>query len=45
MNGISDWLQRNISKIVIAPSVAATLMFIYGFIGWTVYISFTKTRF
>ncbi len=44
MGSVCDWLQRNIPKIVIAPSVAATLMFIYGFIGWTVYVSFTKSK-
>jgi len=30
-------------KIVIAPSFAASLFFVYAFIGWTVYISFTRS--
>ncbi|MBL1240932.1 MAG: sugar ABC transporter permease [OCS116 cluster bacterium] len=41
---MSSWLQKHISKIVIAPSFAIILVFVYGFIGWTVYISFTKTK-
>ncbi|MBK1664346.1 ABC transporter permease [Rhodospirillum rubrum] len=36
-------LDRLIPKLVIAPSFAAALLFVYGFIGWTVYISFTKS--
>lgn len=44
MKGMFDWLQRNTPKIVVAPSVAATLTFIYGFIGWTIYISLTKSK-
>ncbi|MGQ7794030.1 carbohydrate ABC transporter permease [Faunimonas sp. B44] len=30
-------------KLVLAPSFAAVLFFVYGFILWTVYISFTKS--
>lgn len=37
-------LARSLPKIVIAPSFAAVLFFVYGFIGWTVYVSFTKSR-
>lgn len=44
MNSVLDRLQRNMPKIVVAPSVIATLTFIYGFIGWTVYISLTKSK-
>ncbi len=39
-----DYLQKHISKIVIAPSFVAILVFVYGFIGWTIYISFTKSK-
>lgn len=39
-----NWLQKHISKIVVAPSFIAILVFVYGFIAWTVYISFTKSR-
>ena len=31
-------------KIVLAPSFAITLVFVYGFILWTVYLSFTRSR-
>ena len=39
-----DRLSRHIPKIVIAPSFAAILLFVYGFIAWTIYISMTKSR-
>ncbi len=39
-----NWLQKHLSKIVVAPSFALMIIFVYGFIGWTVYISFTKTK-
>lgn len=35
-----DWLPR----LVLAPSFAITLFFVYGFIGWTIYLSFTRSR-
>ena len=38
------WLQKHLSKLVIAPSFIAILIFVYGFIGWTIYISFTKSK-
>ncbi|MFN7027114.1 MAG: carbohydrate ABC transporter permease, partial [Pseudorhizobium sp.] len=31
-------------KLVLAPSFAITLVFVYGFILWTVYLSFTRSR-
>ncbi len=37
-------LAHHIPKIVIAPSFAAVLLFVYGFIAWTIYISMTKSR-
>jgi glucose/mannose transport system permease protein len=37
------WLQTHLPKIVVAPSFAASLFFVYGFIAWTVYISFTTS--
>jgi glucose/mannose transport system permease protein len=37
------WLARHLPKIVVAPSFAASLLFVYGFILWTIYISFTKS--
>jgi len=42
--GFSDWFDRHLAKIVIAPSFAAVLYFVYGFIGWTGYVSMTKSR-
>lgn len=38
-----DWLERLMPQAVVAPSFAASLFFVYGFIGWTVYISFTSS--
>jgi glucose/mannose transport system permease protein len=37
------WLQGHLPKIVVAPSFAATMVFVYGFILWTGYISLTKS--
>lgn len=37
-------LQQWLPKIVLSPSIAAMLVFVYGFIGFTVYISFTNSR-
>jgi len=31
-------------RLVLAPSFAIVLLFVYGFIVWTVYLSFTKSR-
>src|SRR5438046_9233901 len=38
------WLEANRPKVVLAPSFALTLVFVYGFILWTVYLSFSKSR-
>jgi len=35
--------ERALPKIVVSPLFAASLFFVYGFIAWTVYISFTKS--
>ena len=37
---LQDWLPR----IVLAPSFAIILVFVYGFILWTIYLSFTHSR-
>lgn len=42
--GIRSRIQPHISKLVVAPSFAASLVFVYGFILWTAYVSFTKSR-
>lgn len=41
---MTRWLQLQLPKIVIAPSLVAVLIFVYGFIGWTAYVSFTRSR-
>jgi len=38
------WLKKNLPKIVVAPSFAVILWFVYGFIGWTFYVSLTKSK-
>jgi glucose/mannose transport system permease protein len=42
--GRSDWLRDNLPKIVLSPSLAVVLIFVYGFILFTVYLSFTDSR-
>ena len=37
-------LQDALPKIVLAPSFAIILVFVYGFILWTIYLSFTNSR-
>ena len=39
-----EWLQRHMPKMVLAPSFFAVLLFVYGFIVWTTYVSFTRSR-
>ena len=39
-----EWLEKHVPKLVLAPSFALSLVFVYGFIGWTAWISFTKSR-
>ena len=39
-----DLIQAILPKIVVAPTFVATLIFIYGFILWNAYLSFTKSR-
>jgi len=39
-----DYLQSALPKIVVAPTFLATVIFIYGFILWNAYLSFTKSR-
>ena len=37
-------LERWLPQLVVSPIFALSLFFVYGFIAWTVYISFTKSR-
>lgn len=39
-----DWLERQAPKLVLAPSFAAMLLFVYGFIAWTAWVSLTKSK-
>jgi len=41
---MSDWLDKHLPKVVLAPSFAAVLVFVYGFIGWTAWVSFTRSK-
>ena len=37
---LQEWLPR----LVLAPTFAIVLLFVYGFILWTIYLSFTRSR-
>jgi glucose/mannose transport system permease protein len=39
-----DWLQDALPKLVLSPSLAIVLVFVYGFILFTFYLSFTDSR-
>jgi len=39
------WLEKNLPKIVMAPAVGLIGWFVYGFVLWTLYISFTNSVF
>ena len=41
---MSEWLEKQLPKLVLAPSFVAVLIFVYGFIGWTAWVSFTKSK-
>jgi glucose/mannose transport system permease protein len=41
---MSEWLERHIPKLVLAPSFVAILLFVYGFIAWTGWVSLTRSR-
>ena len=38
------WLERHIPKLVLAPSLVISLIFVYGFIAWTAWVSLTKSK-
>uniref|UniRef100_UPI000361379B carbohydrate ABC transporter permease n=1 Tax=Leeia oryzae TaxID=356662 RepID=UPI000361379B len=40
----ADWLEVRLPKLVLAPSVLITLVFVYGFIAWTSILSFTRSK-
>ena len=41
---MSNWLEKHLPKIVLGPSFIAIILFVYGFIAWTAWVSFTKSR-
>jgi len=41
---MTRWLQDNMPRIVLAPSFIAVMVFVYGFIGWTAWVSLTRSR-
>jgi len=43
-SSIRGWAQQALPRLVLAPSFAAIVLFVYGFIVFTVYLSFTNSR-
>jgi glucose/mannose transport system permease protein len=41
---VGDRLRAFLPRLVLAPSFALVLFFVYGFILWTIYLSFTRSR-
>jgi len=41
---MTNWLEKHLPKIVLGPSFLAIILFVYGFIAWTAWISFTRSR-
>jgi glucose/mannose transport system permease protein len=39
----TQWLDRHLPKLVVSPLFGASLFFVYAFIAWTIYISFTRS--
>jgi glucose/mannose transport system permease protein len=42
--GRTDWLRDALPKLVLSPSVALVVVFVYGFIAFTFFLSFTDSR-
>ena len=42
--GFANLLETALPKLVVAPTFLAALFFIYGYILWNAYLSFTKSR-
>ena len=38
------FLEDHLPKIMLAPSIIAVLIFVYGFIGWTAWVSLTRSK-
>jgi glucose/mannose transport system permease protein len=41
---LSDYLEVALPKIVLGPTLLVALIFVYGFILWTAWLSFTESR-
>ena len=41
---MAEWLERNVPRLLLAPSFVAVLIFVYGFIAWTAWVSLTRSR-
>jgi glucose/mannose transport system permease protein len=41
---VGDRVRDFLPRLVLAPSFALVLFFVYGFILWTIYLSFTRSR-
>ncbi|SDI01245.1 carbohydrate ABC transporter permease [Alloyangia pacifica] len=41
---MAKWFETHLPKIVLAPSFIAVLIFVYGFIGWTAWVSLTRSK-
>lgn len=41
--GLTDRFQEMLPKLVLAPTGLASLFFVYGFIGWTIWLSLSKS--
>ena len=42
--GGREWLRDALPKLVLSPSFAIVLIFVYGFILFTLYLSFTDSK-
>jgi len=42
--GIADYVETVLPKIVLGPTLLCALIFVYGFILWTAWLSFTESR-
>jgi len=42
--GFGDYLETALPKIVLGPTLLCALIFVYGFILWTAWLSFTESR-
>jgi glucose/mannose transport system permease protein len=43
-SSVTRWLADALPKAVLAPTLLVSLIFVYGFIAWTVYLSLTPSR-